>query len=165
MADGKQQQSSAESQTSRSSTDIRAKEELLRKAKEKLSKVDVGSDGKENSHDGQYRTEALKFIEKDCLGMPNDRFGALIEKIADILKRKDLEKQTLVVEFSKARAEILNTPKNPTLRSQTSENAADTFPTDAESLLKMSAELGKSGSSIYAKAWASPSFATSLYLQ
>ena len=107
MADGQQQsQKSPEKQNPQTSGDSLAKAELLKKAQEKFAKADVGGDGKDDSKDSEYRKLALSFVQKECLNLPDDRFQKLVEKITEVLKRKNLEKSGLETEFKHVREEI-----------------------------------------------------------
>lgn len=129
MADAKQQpQQSSEKQNPQTCGDSAAKAELLKKAQEKFAKADVGSDGKNDSKDSEYRKLALTFVQKECLSLPDDRFQMLVEKITEVLKRKNLEKSGLETEFKHVRDEIskeISTPaKSPVIDAQSTKSDA-----------------------------------------
>lgn len=137
MADGKQPQQSAESQKTRTSADAGAKAELLKKAQDKFAKTDVGSDGKDDSKDSEYRKLALSFVQKECLNLPDDRFQMLVEKITEVLKRKDVEKSGLETEFKHVRDEIA---KDVSVKAPTSVPEVKTVPPESG---KTDAKIGR----------------------
>ena len=75
------------------------------RAKKRLAAVDAKSDGSPDG-DEELRQEALRFIEKECLSLPDDEFMRLLEKIEAVLKRKDAEIGSVIVESKSALREI-----------------------------------------------------------
>ncbi len=59
-------------------------------AKKRLAAVDAKADGKSDG-DEALREEALKYIQKECLNLPDAEFLKLLSKIETVLKRKDAE--------------------------------------------------------------------------
>ncbi len=84
------------------------REKLLRDARERLSKVDVRSNGTEDGTDRKIRERAMELIATECLApnFPEDRLSKLIEKIEEILKRKDLDVEKIVAASKMAVEEI-----------------------------------------------------------
>lgn len=78
---------------------------LFELAKKRLAAVDAKSDGK-NDGDEALRQEALTFIQKECLSLPDAEFMKLLSKIEAALKRKDVEIGTIQTESQKALKEI-----------------------------------------------------------
>lgn len=78
---------------------------LLELAKKRLASVDAKSDGKDDG-DEELRQEALKFIDKECLSLPDEEFMKLLLKIENVLKRKDTEIGTVRNESKTALKEI-----------------------------------------------------------
>lgn len=127
----------------------RKRQELLRdQAQKKFLTIDVGDDGKSNGKDHEYRQEALNFITKECLGLPNERFKELVEKIAEILKRKDVEKEKLSAEFARARAEIMKEARNAPLLK------------DAEAILSLNR-----GTHLMSRIWENPEMLARIYVE
>lgn len=133
----------------------------MKKAQEKLAKTDVGSNGKEDFQDGLYRSEAIIFIQKDCINLPDDRLHLLVEKITEILKRRDIEKKGLFQEFTKARSEIMNEMKRtPKFREAENleEKKGEVFPKDADAIRALIPTLLQ-------KAFANDGFAANFYAE
>ena len=63
---------------------------LLEMARKRLAAVDVRADGKDDG-DEALRQEALKYIQKECLSLPDSEFIRLLSKIEGALRRKDAE--------------------------------------------------------------------------
>lgn len=80
---------------------ISAAKEKLRSASAEINGTDVKSDGIEEG-DAEYRAEALKFIDKECLRLPDAEFKRLVEQIVEVLKRKDVEIGSVVTESKAA---------------------------------------------------------------
>lgn len=78
---------------------------LLELAKKRLAAVDVRTDGKDDG-DEELRQEALKYIQKECLGLPDFEFMKLLTKIEDALKRKDAEMSSVRTESQTALKEV-----------------------------------------------------------
>lgn len=78
---------------------------LLERARERLASVDAKSDGKDDG-DEELRQEALKFIAKECLNLPDGEFMKLLSKIENALKRKDAEAGMIRDESKSALKEI-----------------------------------------------------------
>lgn len=74
-------------------------------AKKRLAAVDVKSDGKTDG-DEALREEALKYIRKECLSLPDAEFLKLLSKIEAVLKRKDSEMGLVRNESKNALKEI-----------------------------------------------------------
>lgn len=82
-------------------------ESLFEQAKKRLAAVDAKSDGKADG-DEELRQEALRFIQKECLSLPDAEFMKLLSKIEAALKRKDAEIGTIQNESQNALKEISN---------------------------------------------------------
>lgn len=78
---------------------------LLELAKKRLASVDAKSDGKDDG-DEALREEALKYIQKECLNLPDVEFLKLLSKIEAVLKRKDVEIGLIRNESKSALSEI-----------------------------------------------------------
>lgn len=100
----------------------------LRGAGIDLGKVDVKSDGVEEG-DARYRNEALKFIDKECLRLPDPVFKRLVEQIVEVLKRKDVEIGSVVKESKDAldalRSDAKAVPDSQTATAGTESGSAD----------------------------------------
>lgn len=74
-------------------------------AKARISAIDAKSDGS-TSGDEELREEALKFIRKECLSLPDREFMALLSKIEDALRRRDAEISNVLDESQAALQEV-----------------------------------------------------------
>lgn len=67
--------------------------------------MDAKSDGKDDG-DEALRQEALKYIQKECLNLPDFEFLKLLSKIETVLKRRDVEMGLIRDESKSALSEI-----------------------------------------------------------
>lgn len=78
---------------------------LLELAKKRLASVDARSDGNEDG-DETLRQEALKYISKECLSLPDAEFLKLLSKIEEVLRKKGADIGNVRSESQEALKEI-----------------------------------------------------------
>lgn len=92
------------SQTPQAQKDLR--ERLLSEARRRMASVDVGDDRKADDQERKIKEEALKYIQTECLGLPEDRFSKLLDAIVLRMKQKEAYKSNLLEGFRKDRQDI-----------------------------------------------------------
>ncbi len=109
MADGKQQQSQVPSEALRggAAKPDAKRAELMKRAEERLAKIDVASDNRHDAGEIEAKKKALEFISTECLGLPEDRFLKLLDAVELRMKQREAYKRNMLEEFRKARAEIM----------------------------------------------------------